>query len=685
MKVAAIALTLAAIVSPVSAARGADQASPIGKVLQLLGDLQSKIVKEGESSQKAYSEYAEWCEDRSKELTYEIKTGKAEVLELTATIEQQTATSSSLTVEIEKLVSSISTDEADLKAATGIREKESADFAANEKELVDIIDTLQRAVGIIEREMSKSGASMMQLKSANSLSQALTVMVQASLLSTADSAKLTALVQSDSDDSETGAPAAATYEGHSGGIVDTLADLAEKAKTQLEDARGKETKDMQAFQMLAQSLKDEIKFSNKEMSEAKASLASASEKKASAEGDLSITSKDLSGDTAALSDLHHDCMTKSEDFEAETKSRSEELAALAKAKEIITETTGGADAQSYGLNQVSLLQVNTGLSSGMQLAQFEAVRLVRDLARKHHDNALAMLASRMTSVANMGARNGEDIFGKVKDLIRDMIEKLESEGESDATEKGFCDKELAESNAKKEEKTAKIEKLSTKIDQMSARSAQLKEEVAALQNGLSQLASSQAEMDKLRNGENTAFKANKAEMEKGLDGVKLALKVLTEYYAKEADHASADGAGSGIIGLLEVCESDFSKGLAEMISTEDSAASAYDRESKENEIEKATKEQDVKYKTKESTDLDKSSAESSNDKTGVQAELDAVMTYLKGIEDRCIAKAESFSSRAARFKAEIEGLKQALEILNNEAALIQKSARRNLRSVQQHA
>ena len=199
MKVAAIALTLAAIVSPVSAARGADQASPIGKVLQLLGDLQSKIVKEGESSQKAYSEYAEWCEDRSKELTYEIKTGKAEVLELTATIEQQTATSSSLTVEIEKLVSSISTDEADLKAATGIREKESADFAANEKELVDIIDTLQRAVGIIEREMSKHGASMMQLKSANSLSQALTVMVQASLLSTADSAKLTALVQSDSE------------------------------------------------------------------------------------------------------------------------------------------------------------------------------------------------------------------------------------------------------------------------------------------------------------------------------------------------------------------------------------------------------------------------------------------------------------------------------------------------------
>jgi len=285
----------------------------------------------------------------------------------------------------------------------------------------------------------------------------------------------------------------------------------------------------------------------------------------------------------------------------------------------------------------------------------------------------------------MGARNGEDIFGKVKDLIRNMIEKLESEGEADATEKGFCDKELAESNAKKEEKTAKIEKLSTKIDQMSARSAQLKEEVAALETALSDIASSQAEMDKLRSEENTLYKKSKAEMEQGVEGVKMALKVLKDYYAKaDKAHSSSDGASSGIIGLLEVCEADFSKGLAELVSTEEQAVSAYETESKENEIEKSTKEQDVKYKTKESTDLDKSTAEASNDKSGVQAELDAVMKYLQGIEDRCIAKAETHSARAERFKSEIEGLKQALEILNNEAALIQKSTR-TLRGVSRHA
>merc|ERR1719442_250887 len=125
---------------------------------------------------------------------------------------------------------------------------------------------------------------------------------------------------------------------------------------------------------------------------------------------------------------------------------------------------------------------------------------------------------------------------------------------------------------------------------MTARSAKLKEEVATLQAELAALAKAQAEMDKLRAEEKAAFDANSAEMKKGVEGVKLALKVLREYYAKDdAAHGSAEGAGSGIIGLLEVCESDFSKGLAEMIATEESAISAYEAEPKEHEIDKANK------------------------------------------------------------------------------------------------
>merc|ERR1719502_1218776 len=188
----------------------------------------------------------------------------------------------------------------------------------------------------------------------------------------------------------------------------------------------------------------------------------------------------------------------------------------------------------------------------------------------------------MAQAVRSGSRSGDDPFGKIKSLISGMIEKLLKEGEADATEKAFCDKELAETEAKKADKEAMIEKLSTQMDSMSAKSAKLKEETAELQKELAALAKAQAEMDKVRSEEKAAYDTNKAEMEKGLDGIKMALKVLNEYYAKESAHESADGAGSGIIGLLEVVESDFSKGLAEMIATEESAVSEYESLSKEN-------------------------------------------------------------------------------------------------------
>jgi hypothetical protein len=654
---------------------------PIAKVIQMIADLQAKVQAEGADAQKVYDEFSEFCEDRSKELGFEIKTGEQGKKDLEAAIANEAAKAESLTAKIEELSAGIAVDEADLKAATEIRAKENKAFVAEEKELVDVIGTLERAVGILEKELAKGGASMMQLQSANNVAQAMAVMVQATSLSNADASKLTALLQdsqeaADASDS-LGAPAAAVYKGKSGGIVDTMQDLHEKAEAQLEEARAAETKSLQAFSMLAASLKDEIKYATKDMNKAKKSLAASGEAKATAEGDLSVTTADLDEDVKALATLHQDCMTGAEDFEAETKSRGEELHALATAKKIIQEATSGAADQSYSF-------VQTQMSSGADLAKFEAVNLVRDLAKKQKSTALAQLAQRMAMAIRAGASES-DPFAKVKDLIRNMIEKLLSEAQADATEKAFCDKEMGETEAKKAEKEAAIEKLSSQIDSMNAKSAQLKEEVAELQKELANLASAQAEMDKLRAEEKAAYDKNSAEMEKGIKGVKLALKVLNDYYAKDSAHSSADGAGSGIIGLLEVCESDFTKGLAEMNSVESTAVNEYDKTSKENEITKATKDQDVKYKTKESKGLDKDSTESNADRAGEQTELDAVMQYYKGIQGRCIAKPESYADRVARREAEIAGLKEALTILSGEAVLLQRNVKHALRGINAHA
>merc|ERR1719191_2370993 len=97
-------------VSPASAS----QANPIEKILEMISDLQAKVIKEGEDAQKEYDSYEEWCEDRSTQLGFEIKTGKAEKADLKATIEEETASSAALSSKIEDLSNDIQSDQADL-------------------------------------------------------------------------------------------------------------------------------------------------------------------------------------------------------------------------------------------------------------------------------------------------------------------------------------------------------------------------------------------------------------------------------------------------------------------------------------------------------------------------------------------------------------------------------------------
>merc|ERR1719420_1189502 len=278
--------------------------------------------------------------------------------------------------------------------------------------------------------------------------------------------------ESGDSDAELGAPDPATYKSKSGGIVDVLNDLLADAEGQLSDARKKESNLQSNYEMLKQELTDAIKFGNQEKDKTAKANAASEETKATAEGDLEVTNKALAEDIKQLADTHQECMTKATDFETETASRAEELSVIAKAKKIIIEATGGATAQTYGFLQLSS---KSQLRTRVDLANFEALKYVQKLSKSMHSPALAQLANRMAAAARMGAASGEDPFAKVKGLISDMIEALIKEAEAEAAHKAYCDKEMSETKAKKEELTDEITALTTKIDKMSADSAKLKE------------------------------------------------------------------------------------------------------------------------------------------------------------------------------------------------------------------
>jgi hypothetical protein len=666
--------------------------SPVQKVVQLLGELEMKIIKDGEEEKKAFDNFMEWCKNGAKDKEYEIKTAKADIEDLTATIGKADSDLATAASKIEDLSASTSANEADLKAASAIRAKELKEFTATEKEMVDTIDTLERAINILERKMH--GSAMLQAKidtkDVQNLVRTLSTVVDAASLSLHDRNKLIGLVQStqeeDDDDSDFGAPTPEAYKSHSKSIIDVLTDLKQKAEVQLDESRKEEMNAAHNFQLLKQSLEDQISVDTKELAETKIKKHEASESKATAAGDKTVTEKDLKEGENVLHNMESDCRTKASDNEMSVKNRQDELKAIALAKKALLDKTGGAAEQVYGGSFLQLDGSNaegSDLKTHLDLINFEVVNLVRTLAREQKSAQLTQLATRIAAVLREGSATGEDPFAKVKQLISDMIARLQKEAGEEATHKAYCDKEMADTKTKVAELKYDIEKYTSKIDKAKSDSTTLKDEAATLQRELAKIARSQTDADALRREENAAYSKAKTDLEQGLDGVRMALKVLRDYYASDGSsliqqpaapgtHQASSGAGGSIIGMLEVVESDMGKALANENMNEEAAATAYQRLSMENKVSKSMKESDVKYKTKEAAELDKKVTELNSDRESSSTELDAVLQYTKNIRGMCELKPESYADRKGRREQEIMGLQEALRILEGETVFLQR-------------
>jgi len=646
--------------------------SPMEKTIQLLEGLSAKIVKEGEAEAALYEKFTAYCNDESKETQFEVKTSKADAERASAALADETAKIGAAEAKIEELSTTIATAEKDLASATAIREKENADFTKVESELMEGVSMLERAIAIIEREMAKTGF-IQGADSMKKVSDALQVVMDAGMVNSQDKTKVQALLQAQTAEGEddlelqpAGAPDPAAYKSKSGGIVDVLEDMLEKAKAELADAQKAEMNSKFDYEQLKQKLEDAMKFGTKELGETKSAKAAAEEAKAVAENDLAVADKATAEGSKHLSDLQNECMTKATEYEESQHGRQGELTALATAKKILEEKTGGAADREY-----SFLQISSSTSAGARAKKVKdrVVNMLQALATKDDSNAISLLADRVEAASMMG----EDPFAKIKGLISEMIEKLEAEAAKEAAHKAFCDKEMSETKAKKEEKESDLDTLGTKIDKATSKIAKLKEEIATLTEELGAIAAAQKEADEIRMAEKEAWAAAKADYESGVEGVGMALQVLRDYYAEkdealiQAQHDKATGAATGIIGMLEVIESDFTKSLADGSATEAMAIEAYEKLTQDNKIATTEKETAVEYKTKDQKETEARLSGLKEDKASAEKEYAAIMEYWEKLQPMCIAKPEPYAERKKRREAEIAGLKEALTILEEEA------------------
>jgi len=670
-----------------------DQVSPVGKVLGMLADLEAKVSKDAAAETKAYENYTKFCVKAKRDLGYEITDGESNVEELEATIEKSTAEAEGAAKRLEELAGIIGKNQQDLEEATGIRKKEKAEHEKVVAELMDSSDMLGKAMKILGEKLK--GSSLLQADVQNmGIVKALGAVVDAASMGHEDKSKLMALVES------SGMPAAPdAYQSHSGGIIQTLEDMKQQALSQIDTAQKEETEAAHNFAMLQQSLKMQIKSDEKEVKFHKGVKNEAEEELATAKGDLDGATKDLANDKASLEQLTANCETADTDYAASKKGHEGEIEALHKAEEVLKEKTGGAEAQTYKSAMLLQVSAHSRLSTPKDLHGFEAAQIVRNLAKQSKSAGLMQLATNVESLVQAGqnSNSGEDVFKKVKELINSMIEKRKEQALKEETKKAYCEEETAKTKEKVEDLADAKDTLVAKVEKKESEATSLKSESDKLLKELYDMAEDEAEMTATRKEESEAFAVAQADLEAGLEGVRMALSVLRDYYEgtgtsaesliqqpPEFGHSKSGAASTGIIGMLEVVESDFGRNLAEAETVESAKAEDYTKMIDENKVTKIQKTADQKYKEKTSTAIFKAVKDVISDKEAAQEELDAVLKYQESLAQECLDGAQSYEERVKQREEEIEGLKDALVALGGADLSFIQTGSKGLRGTRKH-
>jgi len=239
-----------------------------------------------------------------------------------------------------------------------------------------------------------------------------------------------------------------------------------------------------AFEKADLNMKNMRKFAEKEKAEKTNVVETKTEEKQAATENLNQETKDKTSDEAFLKVLTGDCETKATMWDQRSQTRSAELAAIDGALKALEEGAAPTYASNKKLVElqnagkivavsrhdapVAFLQTRSKHSESATAAMMHKVgRTLSEAATKLHSSMLAVTAARVET--------SDDHFVKVRRLIKDLVARLKADAESEATQKSFCDKAMAENIGSRDAAQAEIESLTATQSKLESEKSTLTE------------------------------------------------------------------------------------------------------------------------------------------------------------------------------------------------------------------
>jgi uncharacterized protein YoxC len=640
--------------------------TPIQKVLQMMQEMHDKGTAAKQEEEVKFAAFDQWCTGILRTKQDEINAGQDKIDALTAQIEKNGVQIRELTDRIEELEEDIGRWEKDEEAASAVRERENVDFKATVSDYTESIDALNGAITVLKKQD-------------HDVAQADFLQIQKSKLVPAAAKQALAAFVQQPDGLSVSAPEANAYENQSGGVIDMLEKLLREFKDKKTELEQEEMRADAAFSEIMGQLHNNKKAAANEVSKKTTLRAETEEAKAEAEGEKDKTIQEKGEDQAYRAESDGLCNRKTQDFNARQKLRQEELDAITKAMEIMgsKDVAGAGEKHLPQLLQISSkpalaqLRSNTVSPVQKQLADF--------LAERAKDSNSALLAQ----VAQAAAANP---FGKVKKMIKDLISKLMQEATEEAEHKGWCDTELTTNQQSRRKKTEEVNTLNSEIEDLTATIAQLTQDIADLTAALKELADDMA-AETAERSENKAKNGQTiADAKAAQTAVGDAMSVLKDFYAKAAEATSFSqqkqtpgedapetfdeaytgmgSSGGGVVGMLEVILTDFSRLESETSTDEAMEADEYKNFMFESEKDQALKENDMGHKQEKKTQKESALHSAEEELKITQEALDGANAYYEKLKPTCVDSGITYEERVKRREAEMQSLSEALKILS---------------------
>merc|ERR1719316_2672927 len=662
---------------------------PVSKVITLLNDMVKQLENEAEEDKDAYETMMCWCTTNDKAKTVAISDAEASIASMTASIEAFTASSSKLNTEIENLEKELAENNAALDKATAVREKELAEFNAEEKSSLGTIASLKGAVGALAKhhdsaflQSETTEDSMDIIKVVSDLHAALhrESSAVAHMLTPKQKKGIEAFTQSPEDFFDSGvnakkSPKALLQAAPSAEIFGTLKQMKETFETNLAASQAEETKAQYEFEGVKESKEKEIAAGQAQVDTKTATLADTDLKNAQTKKTLEETEATLAADTEFLGKLKEQCALFDKEYSERTSTRQLEIGAVSKALSFLSSD----EAQDLARRTLGFIQTSSTIKANAHRRN-KVVEALKRVATQFNDPRISQLAVRARL----------DAFTKVKASISAMIEALSKEQDEEVKFKDFCIDEIntneKATQAKEQKKNTlmiKIDDLAEEIDKCGKLIEELKAKIIDLQTQLKRAGED-------REKENAIFQTTVADQratQKLLEG---ALNVLKGFYDKPALVQKTAGkigvkqpagpppppgfkaygnqaASGGVMAMIEQIVADAKSMEGDAIKGEETAQVAYETFVTETNaaITAATKEMTTSEENKAKAEEEKAETEEKLDVT--MSEIEALYSENADLHKSCDYTLKNFDLRQAGRTSEMESLKQALSILSGAA------------------